>query len=515
MTASCFGCPNFVDASDTDLQKELYGVETDVDSCLARGQLLSTKFMTYQDREEHHEKIAETCSSFGKPTPPGQRRVSMRLGIGQPPNAATSQPVKSCRSCHFWLHSIQMSERIDIPLGLCTKFGNLIPNGKTTETAAACGKGARTVTEDADEHYRELWESFHIDPMLKEFMETSATAGKLQGHIDRTIDPTQYPSDRDVTAQQSAIGIRAWRRITSEGKEVFLPIFDIDHFTPEEQAKIPRTGDDEHPENYEDHIGLTYIVAALWMELDETPALHGGAGTGKTEFFRYMAWLMCLPFERISITRSTEIEDLAGKMHLENEETVFKYGRIPKAWMKKNIVLIDEPNVGTPDVWQYIRPLTDNSKQLVNDLNEGEVIKRDPFTFMGMALNPAWDARNVGAEVIGDADGSRLMHIFVDLPSEEIEREIITKRCELDKYEIPERTMNIIMGTAQQLRTLSEDGSLPVTWGIRNNIKVARATKWFGLRRAYQLAVADYLEPSVRDTILDIADQNAKSGGAR
>jgi len=236
--------------------------------------------------------------------------------------------------------------------------------------------------------------------------------------------------------------------------------------------------------------------------------------THNTEFFRHMAWLMCLPFRRISITGSTEVDDLAGKMHYDPARgTYFEYGRIPTAWGKPGVICLDEPNVGQPDVWQFIRPLTDNSKQLVLDMNKGERISRHDYAFLGMAMNPAWDVRNSGTSTIADADGSRLMHIFVDLPNEAVERRIIEAAVKLDGWEIGRDALDMIIGIAGDLRRMSSEETIPITWGIRPQLKVARALKWFSPTDAYRLATADYLEPRHQELILDVVRSHARSSG--
>ena len=236
--------------------------------------------------------------------------------------------------------------------------------------------------------------------------------------------------------------------------------------------------------------------------------------THNTEFFRHMAWLMCLPFHRISVTGSTEVDDLAGKMHYDPAKgTYFEYGRIPTAWGKPGVICLDEPNVGQPDVWQFIRPLTDNSKQLVLDMNKGERLPRHDYAFLGMAMNPAWDVRNSGTSTIADADGSRLMHIFVDLPSEAVERRIIEAAVKLDGWEIGGDALDMVIGIAGDLRRMSSEETIPITWGIRPQLKVARALKWFGPTDAYRLATADYLEPQHQELILDVVRSHARSSG--
>jgi MoxR-like ATPase len=326
------------------------------------------------------------------------------------------------------------------------------------------------------------------------------------------VDPKDYPSDRDVTDAERAEGLRAWRRVVDQENpehEVFLPIFDAGFFSEAERSKIPQTGDYEHPEDYVDHNNGVYTWAVCWMQLDETPVAWGMAGVGKTEIGRHMAWLMQIPFERFSITGSTELDDLAGKTHFEpSKGTYFQYGRLPLSWQKPCVIVLDEPNTGQPDVWQFLRPLTDNSKQLVLDTNNGERISKHPDCYLMMAMNPAWDVRNSGVEQLSDADGSRLVHMEFDLPPAELEREIIKKRIAHDGWELDKARLDDIMKIAEEIRPLTANGTIPVTWGIRPQIKVARAMRWFDPVTAYRRAVADLLEPEAREMVLNIVRQN-------
>mgnify|MGYP002353856858 CR=1 FL=1 len=183
--------------------------------------------------------------------------------------------------------------------------------------------------------------------------------------------------------------------------------------------------------------------------------------------------------------------------------THFQYGRLPLAWSHAGVICIDEPNTGPPDVWQFIRPLTDNSKQLVLDVNNGETIYRHNSAYLGMAMNPAWDVRNVGTIEIGDADANRLFHVYVDLPPEKLEREIIKARVKLDGWELSGPQIDMVMAIARDLRELTEQGTLPISWAIRPQIKVARALRWFDTITAYRRAVGDFLEPEAQQALLD------------
>jgi hypothetical protein len=120
-----------------------------------------------------------------------------------------------------------------------------------------------------------------------------------------------------------------------------------------------------------------------------------------------------------------------------------------------------------------------------------------------MAMNPAWDPKNVGAMPISDADANRLFHVSIELPPESLEREIIVNRVKVDGWELDSDRLDMIMGIAKDLRSLATDGELPITWGIRPQIKVARALRWFDPITAYRRAVADYLEPQAQESMLN------------
>lgn len=525
MSKSCIKCPAFMGQYDIR-QERLYGTNLGVPACPRKGQLLGSRGMSSEDQDELQREIAEACDSYGQPvTDQTAQYLSLSIGIGVPPapQEDLGRP-SSCKGCHYFVPSYVVQENMGVSMGLCSKFGNLIPETKASVLAKQCTAGRRLslggdpfeTNTDPATHHDILLQNFQVSPILVKKMELSDTVGEALEPADKPndfIEPSTYPTDLVVSDAARAQGIRAWRKLPDDkGKRhVVIPVFDYNFFTPEERAKIPKTGDDTHPEKYLDHQNIAYKVAVLWRELDETPALNGIAGTGKTEFFRYMAWLMCLPFERVSITNSSEIDELAGKTaYKEGVGTYFEYGRIPQSWAKPCVIVIDEPNVGPPDVWQFIRPLTDNSKQLVLDMNGGERISRNENCYMGMAFNPAWDSRNIGAEQISDADGSRLMHIFVEYPNEKLEKKIIRERCDLDGYEIDDQTLNAVMRIAKQLRQLSSEGTLGITWGLRPQIKVARATKWFDLPQAYRLAAADLLDPEQAELVLDIVRNNSR-----
>jgi MoxR-like ATPase len=470
--------------------------------------------------------VASHCDKYGTDvkhvTLPAEAAPEFKVGMssGAPVAAPDDQTDANCRTCSNYVDAGVVVRDTGWTGSICKATGNLMPDSRLPAYARRCGKYSRQV---GPRQRGSLLNDFHFFPQYDKTFGLVDFAKSYRSTLDNFIDPREYPNERELNprleASMARRGIRAWRRITDPagyGEDVWLPIYDLDakisNATGEmvpflshvERELVPKSGDDEHPELYADHGNLLYAMAVLWMKLDETPAWWGQGGTGKTEFARHLSWMMQLPFHRIVITGSSEVDDLVGKMLFEKDETVFQYGQLTSAWTRPGIILLDEPNTGPAEVWQVIRPLTDNSKLLTVMQNKNERLKRHPECFFTMAMNPAWDPRNIGAQMVGDADGSRLMHMFFSYPPEELEKEIIQRRVRLDGWEVPTAQMGALMRVAVELRQASDDGLLHSTWGVRHQIKLARALRYFQPVTAYKRAVGDYLDPQQMEVVLTI-----------
>jgi hypothetical protein len=499
----CSNCPSFLKPDETTSKfKKSIGSPM----CGRYGFVLGKPGLKPVQEEKLQRTYASRCDKYGEPAPPLPEKRDHFVVLADP-DARVELPesddkkkfCKSCATCSNFVSDARVLDEFGWAAGICAARGKLLFPTQYTYEARECefrSLGPVRQTTSGLTLMPEFEDAFNLatDPVRSYFKTV-------------IIDPQEYETDKPLTDEDRAHGLRAWRVVRDPegtGLEIYLPIYDKEYFSEEEWGKVPKSGDDEHPELYIDHNGAVYKCGVLWTELDETPALWGSAGTGKTELFRHMAWLMCLPFERLSITGETEIDELAGSMRYSPEEgTFFHYGRLPQAWQKPCVICIDEPNVGRPEVWQFIRPLTDNSKQLVLDMNKNERLERHVDAFMGMAMNPAWDPKNVGAAVISDADARRLMHVYMELPPAILEREIVRNRVKLDGWEIDDERLNAIQDIAVDIRNLCDDQTLPITWGVAQQIKVARATRWFDILTAYRMAGADFLEPQAQEILLD------------
>lgn len=510
----CLNCPSFLRPEQGPSK---FGRSIGSSICGRYGKVLGKPGAGTNQNKAIREAAAENCGSYGQPLPPTPEARDSYVMLPDPTRrVASTDTVKrdscvNCGVCKNFVPEGDVATALGWTAGLCMAKGKLLLTNKLALEARDC-------------EYREFGPVTHLNTVNISMMPVfdpdfganpadpvaAFFAAKAEGKT--WTEPSEYVSDKEVTEEDKTAGIRAWRKIEDpdgSGKAVYLPVYDAAFFDDADRALVPLTGSDEHPELYVDHFGGVYSVAVAWVELDETPCLWGQPGTGKTELFRHLAWLMQLPFRRISITRSSEIDDIAGKMLFNKEDgTYFKYGRLSIAWTNPGVVCVDEPNTGPPDVWQFIRPMTDNSKQLVLDMNEGESLDRSLDCYPGMAMNPAWDVRNVGAMEIADADSNRLFHTFVDLPPEKLEKEIIQERVKLDGWELTGEQMGYLMGTARDIRNLSQEEGLSVTWAIRQQIKVARALHWFSPATAYRRAIGDALDPDQLQILLDQVKAN-------
>lgn len=392
--------------------------------------------------------------------------------------------------------------------GMCVAKGTLQSNMPGARRTRAAGCQSFTVPHGDDveaggqamaEYRTELLASAGFLPHLAPLL-----ADSVVGEHSATDDEAgAATAEREPTDDERSEGIVRFHRFHSDDKRYWIdmPVFDPASFDEAERGKIPVAGCEGSPEVYVDHANLGYRVAVAWA-LGETPALNGPAGTGKTALFQWMAYLLGLPFERVSITASSSTDDLAGYMELHGQQTEFVLGRIPKAWGRRCVMVIDEPNAGPPEVWQFIRPITDSAKQLVIDANHGQTIRRHRYSFLGMAMNPAWDWRNTGVSQLSDADGSRLLHIAVGYPPAPAEREIILGHCADDGIDLATAHLDALIEVAHKLRKLSDEQTLQISWGIRQQVQVARLLPYFDFVDAFRMAAADNLEPEQSDLIL-------------
>lgn len=500
---SCAKCPSFIPMDEVPVS---FGKLTGAPMCGRYGYVLGRPGLSPQGHDRLHEAFAINCDSFGqtRPSKPIDFRTrvvnpdpSVILTVGEPDFVPAE--LTTCRTCSNLVRSDVVAAEIGYTVDLCRAKGELI-----TRPQFACKgcpmamAGPQSTSTDGLEIRLEYREGYS--------MPTERAVQKVIGHSNSTTEPTTYDSDAPVSDEDKACGIRAWRAITDphgSGNTVYMPIFNPEHFTDEQRMLIPQTGDDEHPELYIDYAGLLYTFVVEEVVLGETLALQGPPGVGKTEFARFCAWLSQYPFRRFTFSSETDPDEMIGFMQFDKEKgTFFQWGRIPLAYKEDGIVVFDELNLAPNSIRETLRPIFDNSKQLILEAAGGLAVNKGTFGHMLVAQNDSWDIRNVGTVEMADADYNRLSVVEVPMPPDPVERHIITERCKLDGYDIPAETLDVIMAVSEDIREMARQSTIPFTWGVRSTIKVARKTRWYNLVDAFKRSALDFYDPATTENVV-------------
>jgi hypothetical protein len=126
-------------------------------------------------------------------------------------------------------------------------------------------------------------------------------------------------------------------------------------------------------------------------------------------------------------------------------------------------------------------------------------------------MNPNWNILNVGTNTVGDADLSRLMHMYFGYPPEDLLMEILRHRVEKRKRVIRDDQLKAMMKVTADLRQMAAEGKIDTSWGVRHDIKVANALFFFPAQKAYKLAIADALDPKQMELITGAVSSHFKA----
>lgn len=496
-TKSCTTCPSLL---APDQQPALLGTSLSGDVCAIKLLPLIKPLQSQAAKARAQGFLARGCNKYGKDintTPLAfDAAPSMRVGMDVNPYPAdNNQDIASCSTCANRVAPRKVVIATGWTGSICRSTGNLMLGGDWEREDAYAKQCGGYVQYDPTRHAPAELDKFMFLPQFRDDVGLVDQAKAYKMSMDLMQDPRTMASDPErpnVTEFMVKHNIRAWRKISDPegyGADIFLPIYDSSKWTKEQYDHVPQIGDQETPEKYADHGGHIYAIAVLWRMLEETPMAWGPGGVGKTEIFRHIAWLMQLPFYRYSISGETTIDQIFGSMRFLDGETVYQRVGLAATWDQPGVSFVDEPNTAEDEVWQALRSTMDNSKTITLASDRGQVIHQGPDTYFGMAGNPNWDILNVGTKVVSDPDMSRLTHLFFDYPPRELEAEILRQRAPM----VTEQQITYILNATADMREHSRQGKIDTSWGVRHNIKLARALEYFTPTRAFKLVIADAL----------------------
>lgn len=529
---SCLTCPNVVEPGDT---AAVFGAPFDSYVCAARGVIINAPGQEVDVIASNAEQIADTCSAYGQPVNGEPKHYESRVAVSIT-GGSTGVTAMTCTDCKNYITPDRVAGEFGWGVGMCAGVGKLIfPKAMTREPLncgmSDAGKPAASVTQvELLVRYdgAALAGSTGVPAPAPGAPVSKPAPDRVALRNKHMVDPRKYETDAEVTDAHREKGyIKAWRKVEDPegyGKPILLPIFDgVRLMAAECPNKLPEdttlctnsicdhdprsTFGNHRPDLYVDHSDMLYRMAAVTTRHDYVPLLEGPSGSGKTEMLGWMAYLMDLPFIRIPINKGTEVYHLAGEKELVVDEstgqtiTSYRMGRF-SAWYGRSCwIVVDEANLRA-DVWEFLRPAADGAKRIVLDDAQGIVIERGPRTFFGLTQNPAWDPLYVGTEPVSAADLQRVAPFWMDYPAEDVERDIIIRHCKDGGYDIPAKTLDHIMQISADFRRLAEQDSIPVPWGVRSNVKVAKFSESFPLRDCYRHAILDGQERSVVEMMM-------------
>lgn len=517
MSKTCTSCPSLLESSDAS---QRFGKATGAAMCGRYGYVLERPNADQSERLQALAAFASECDAYGKELPGTPVSISPRVATLNEEiieDGPTGLVVGSCFGCSNCVKHTTVMQEHGWPVPICKAKGTLILNPQAEAKGCEWAKPGAAATTMYDV---ELRKEFRADFFTG--AEVNVDAILANGNLDN--EPTTYPSDAEVDPDDLAEGIRAWRKLTcpfGTDRVVFLPIFESNlespncPFTRAEVEMIPQTGGPHMPELYMDYGHLVWRFAVEEWMLGQTLLIQSFPGLGKTELAYYLGWLMQVPVTRIFFTDSIEWDDVFGKPGFSPDEgTFWMDGRFTASVKRPGIILVDEPNMAKSEIVATLRTTTELDPTIYLDAgyarDDGERLKLEvkphKYNFRIWAANPAWDPRNIGTKELAAADISRISPAYLDYPPVDVERRIIrTQVMELDGFEIPEALLDDLMKVSADIREAAkpENGDFPGTWGIRENVKVARKLAWYPFVEAFRMATLNYYEPAIAAFIID------------
>ena len=497
---SCVTCPSYL--ADDEAIKRRFKKAPGTAMCGRYGHVLGKPLL---DSTEIVTHFAMKCDSHNKAMTETPVTIVPKVVMVDGSILARDTSPDELGTCSGCEHMVLQSDVFDTwgwNVPICRAKGTLIlsPMAEARNCPWA-SKGEPTTGVLGLTLIDELTTGFAVDEEVK----LKALLGSTE-----IVEPSTYPTDLVVAPDDVALGIRAWRRYLDDetGNDYYLPIFDRDFFTDEEQRRIPKTGEQFGktgvPELYVDHNHLMMTFLKDSYSLDETLCLTGEPGNGKSQFGIFLAWTMQVPFEKFAIRPDMNVEDFIGHPSVDPAKgDYYVLGRLPRRWTRPGVIVSDEYNGGPDDVSFLYRDLLDSGVVRIDYEGGGMSLEKNDYLFHLVTMNPAWDMRNIGTRELADADSSRLSFAWVAEPPEAIMRHILKTWCARDDYTLPDKTLDKIIKIGRDIRELSKQSVFPGSWGLRQEIKVARKTAHYAtLEQAYRRASLDSLDPAIAAIIV-------------
>jgi len=225
---------------------------------------------------------------------------------------------------------------------------------------------------------------------------------------------------------------------------------------------------------YDDYNNLLPILLKCY-EQKIFALIIGPKGVGKTTLVRKFAEVVGKPLYTVNFSLRTRESHLIGFTAIENGNTKFAMGVIPKSMREGAILYLDELNAAEADVLIRLDEALDDRRELnIKEAGELITVKAHPDWFVIATINPL---SHIGTKELPPQLLSRFpARIYLDYPPKDVELRIISHHVDgLSDLDVEEVSKAIDL--ANKLRDMARAEEIYYSPSLRETITFAKLLK--------------------------------------
>jgi cobaltochelatase CobS len=226
------------------------------------------------------------------------------------------------------------------------------------------------------------------------------------------------------------------------------------------------------PEKNPNYIWSTPLVKDIieWLAAPVPDPLWitGPTGCGKTEMVVQLAASLQLPTVIVSAKKSTELEDILGRITLKDGNTVFTPGALPLAYRKGFFIVFDEVDAYPPEVMMGCHRMLEKKPVVLDD---GTIFLPARRVLMAATANTRGDGEGgdlyTATNIFNLATLNRFEKWTMDYPAPEVEAAILKRHLPT----LDDRVIEAMVKSAKDIRVSHEQGHCPGPISVRDLIR--------------------------------------------
>lgn len=186
--------------------------------------------------------------------------------------------------------------------------------------------------------------------------------------------------------------------------------------------------------------------------------LTGPTGSGKTDALKNLFAGLHIPTVIVSAKKSTEPDDILGRIQLRDGNTVFVPGPLLLAYARGYAIVFDEIDGYNPEVMMACHRLLERA---VVTLDDGSMIRPAARVLLAATANTRGDGQGgdlyAGTSVFNLATLNRFTKLEIDYPPPEVEEKILTTALP----QLDPKAIVAMVKVAHDIRVAFDGGSCP------------------------------------------------------